>query len=126
MHLKFLHAFSFRLFGYLLIMQPTVVLCQTQFSENYFMVADTWRDYCPGPEDAIRTLHAVSRMKCASECSFSPQCIDFSYYATSRLCYFYSFVPQKIYYDSDCTFMMVISQRIITFSLIGFSNSHDV
>ena len=119
MRIKFLDAFSFRLFGYLLTMQPTVVLCQKQFSQN-FVVAKTWRNYCPGPEDAIRTYYAKSRMKCATECLSLQWCIDFSYYATSGLCNFYSFVPPKIFYDSDCTFMMVSFKNISTLALLEF------
>ena len=41
------------------------------------------------------------------ECRFSPQCIDFSYYASSGRCYLYSSIMSDVFYDNDCNFMMV-------------------
>src|SRR6218665_334895 len=106
---KFLYSFSFRLFGFLLTMLPAFVFCQGQFSLNC-AVAETGPHYCPGSEKATGTSYTKSRIKCAVECILNQCCTCLGYYDTSRKCYFYSFVPQKLIYDHDCTFMMVSFQ----------------
>lgn len=90
--------------GFLLTMPPTIIIvfCQRQLSQN-FAIADFWPNYCPGPKDAIDSCNATSRSKCAFECLLRQLCIYFSYYATGGMCYFYSFVSRKIFYDYDCT-----------------------
>src|SRR6218665_1198205 len=105
MRLTLLHAFWVS-FGFLLDMLPGAVVCQGISSQN-FVVNETWRNYCPGPEYATGTCYAKSMIKCAAECILYQGCICLSYYASSRLCYFYSSTQQKMLYDHDCTFMMV-------------------
>src|SRR6218665_2955404 len=106
MRMKFIYAVSVSLFGFLLTLPPRVVFCQRQSNEK-FVVLETWRNYCPGAEDATGVSYARSKIKCATECILHQGCICFSYYATNRLCYFRSSVPQKMLYDYNCTFMVV-------------------
>src|SRR6218665_704253 len=106
MRSRLVYMFSVRLFGFLLAFMPTFVFCQGQFIQN-FAIADACRHYCPGPANATGASYAKSRIKCAAQCILHQRCICFSYYATSGLCYSYSFVPQEVLYDQSCTFMMV-------------------
>src|SRR6218665_622572 len=112
MRFRFLYAFWVKVmfFRFLLAIPPAVVFYQEQYSQN-FAVAASRPNYCPGPGDAIGTCQAKSRFKCAVECLSHQWCIYFSYYANSGLCYFYRFVSRKIFYDHDCTFMMVSSYK---------------
>lgn len=113
MRFRFFSQFSVRLFDFLLTLLPTSVFCQRQ-SSQLFAVADSWPKYCPGPEDAISACYARSRLECAAECLSRQWCIYFSYYASSGMCHFYRFLSPKIFYDHDCTFMMVSIQNLIS------------
>ena len=109
MRFAFLHAFSVS-FGCLLTMLPRAVVGHGISSQN-FVVNETLRNYCPGPEYATGRCYVKSMIKCAAECILHPECICLSYYATSRLCYLYNLAPQNMFYDNDCTFMMVSFQN---------------
>src|SRR6218665_194849 len=109
MGFTFLHEFSVS-FGLLLTMLPRFVFCDGISSKN-FVVPETCRNYCPGPENATGTCYAKSKIKCTAECILRTGCIYLSYYPTSGLCYFYSLAPQKMFYDYDCTLMVVSFQK---------------
>jgi len=103
---RFVYALSVRLFGLLITMLPTIVICRGQFSQ-YFAVAETGPHYCPDPADATGTSCVKSRIKCATGCILHQYCISFSYYASSRKCNLYSFAPAEVFNDQDCTLWMV-------------------
>jgi len=83
------------------------ILSTNEVTWQNFQLSLAGNDHCPSPGGAFQNLTANSRTQCALECSFSPQCFDFSYYASSGRCYLYSSTMSDVSYDNDCNFMMV-------------------
>src|SRR6218665_2164668 len=88
-----------------------------------FQLSLAGNNHCPSPEGAFQGLTANSRTQCAVECSFSPQCVDFSYYASSGRCSLYNSLMSDVSYNNDCNFMMVRFQcfNVSMFSISAFS-----
>ena len=102
MHLQLLLLFSLGLYSSL-----NCILSTSGVTWQSFKLSLAGNNQCPSQLSSFQGLTATSRVQCAVECSFSPQCIDFSYYASSGKCYLYSSLPSKVSYNNDCNFMMV-------------------
>src|SRR6218665_1849727 len=102
MHLVMLSLFSLGLYSSL-----HCILSTNEVTWKSFELSLAGNNQCPSPVGAFQGLTTKSRTQCALECSFSPQCIDFGYYASSGRCYLYSSLPSKVSYNNDCDFMMV-------------------
>jgi len=89
------------------------ILSTNEVTWQSFQLSLAGNNQCPSPVDAFQGLTAKSRIQCAVECNISPQCIDFSYYASSGRCYLYSSLPSKVSYNNDCYFMMVSSNILL-------------
>src|SRR6218665_2197458 len=83
------------------------ILSTNEVTWQSFQLSLAGNKQCPSPVDAFQGFDSISRTHCAVECKSSPQCIDFSYYASSGRCYLYSSLPLNVSYNSDCNFMMV-------------------
>ena len=102
MHFQLLLLFSLWFYSLL-----DCILSTNEVRWQSFQLSLAGNNQCPSPEDAFQGLTAKSCTQCALECSFSLQCIDFSYYASNGRCYLYSSLPSKVSYNNDCNFMMV-------------------
>src|SRR6218665_1864154 len=102
MHFELILLFSVSLYSLL-----DCILSTNEVTWQNFQLSLAGNDHCPSPEGAFQGLTANSRTRCAVECRFSPQCIDFSYYASSGRCYLYSSLMMDVSYNNDCDFMMV-------------------
>jgi len=89
------------------------ILSTNEVNWQSFQLSLARNNQCPSPVGAFQGLIAKSRAQCAIACSFSPQCIDFSYYTSSGRCYLYSSLPSKVSYNNDCTYMMVSCEYFI-------------
>lgn len=104
--------FTVKLFILVSCTPPT----QCVASSKVFQVSQAGHRQCPSPDKAFQGLTTKSRIQCAVECKLLPQCIDFSYFAGSGRCYLYSLLPSRLFYHSDCTFMMVSCTLILSIS----------
>src|SRR6218665_23807 len=102
MHFKLL--FLFYVLFYSLL---DCILSKQGIGPQTFKLSLAGRYQCPNTVEAYDGMSVEMGPRCAHQCKLSKDCIAFSFYSSSRSCYLFNAMPSEVFYDIDCTFMMV-------------------